>query len=149
MANKLIFCVTFVSFWQSSVCPSRSRHASTMLQVCLVGTGRMGQLRAPILYANPRAELSYVVDVVEEAAGQLAAVYQCGEQQRKKQCCWTGWPHSYKCHASLRGVRSTCQHVCSAAGQLLYVYCLLFAAHPTGRLFLHPHHPRHSPMLQS
>jgi len=59
------------------VCPSRSRHSSTMLQVCLVGTGRMGQLRAPILYANPRAELSYVVDVVEEAAGQLAAVYQC------------------------------------------------------------------------
>lgn len=53
-----------------------------MLQVCLVGTGRMGQLRAPILYANPRAELSYVVDVVEKAAGQLAAVYQCGEVGR-------------------------------------------------------------------
>ena len=67
-----------------------------MLEVALVGTGRMGQLRAPMLYANPRANLACVVDVVEAAGARLAAQFHCGKCHENRtraekvalvQCC--------------------------------------------------------------
>jgi myo-inositol 2-dehydrogenase/D-chiro-inositol 1-dehydrogenase len=43
-----------------------------MLNVALVGAGRMGQLRAPILYANPRVALVCVVESDAVRAEALA-----------------------------------------------------------------------------
>lgn len=44
-------------------------------RVLIVGSGRMGQLRASILYANPRFELCGIVDKNEESAKYLASSY--------------------------------------------------------------------------
>ena len=44
-------------------------------KVVLVGTGRMGAIRAKILYSNPRVNFCGVVDVNEEAATKLATVF--------------------------------------------------------------------------
>ena len=41
-------------------------------RVVLVGSGRMGQLRAAILYANPRFDMCGIVDVNEAGATALA-----------------------------------------------------------------------------
>uniref|UniRef100_A0A7S3PH51 Gfo/Idh/MocA-like oxidoreductase N-terminal domain-containing protein n=1 Tax=Aplanochytrium stocchinoi TaxID=215587 RepID=A0A7S3PH51_9STRA len=46
------------------------------LRVCVVGAGRMGQLRAKILYGNPRVKLQYVVDVAEDWGRKVAALYE-------------------------------------------------------------------------
>lgn len=44
-------------------------------RVILVGNGRMGQIRAGLLYANPKFELSGIVDTNMEAASVLAETY--------------------------------------------------------------------------
>lgn len=44
-------------------------------KVVLVGTGRMGAIRAKILYSNPRVNFCGVVDVNEEAATKLATAF--------------------------------------------------------------------------
>ena len=40
--------------------------------VCLVGAGRMGQIRAPLLYANPDVDLKVVVDMDPAACKAVA-----------------------------------------------------------------------------
>jgi myo-inositol 2-dehydrogenase / D-chiro-inositol 1-dehydrogenase len=45
------------------------------IRVGLIGAGRMGQLRAPILYANPRIEFVCVVEKLEQLGNPLAAKY--------------------------------------------------------------------------
>lgn len=52
----------------------RSVHISNMTRarVVLVGTGRMGAIRAKIVYGNPRFEFCGVVDINKEAAEKLA-----------------------------------------------------------------------------
>ena len=47
------------------------------LTVALVGAGRMGDLRAPILYANPRVDLVCVVEYDEVKGEALAMKYNC------------------------------------------------------------------------
>lgn len=49
---------------------------SQPLQVCLVGAGRMGSIRSPILYANPDVDFAYVVDANIGAANILANKYR-------------------------------------------------------------------------
>lgn len=44
-------------------------------RVILVGSGRMGQIRASLLFANPRFEISGIVDSDMSAASNLADVY--------------------------------------------------------------------------
>lgn len=44
-------------------------------RVILVGSGRMGQIRASLLYANPRFEITGIVDSDMSAASNLAEVY--------------------------------------------------------------------------
>lgn len=44
-------------------------------KVVLVGTGRMGAIRAKILYSNPRVNFCGVVDVNQEVASKLATVF--------------------------------------------------------------------------
>ena len=60
------FIHSFIFFMSSSTRQAR---------VCLLGGGRMGQLRAPILYANPRLALACVADVSAAAGTALAAKY--------------------------------------------------------------------------
>ena len=43
-----------------------------------MGAGRMGQIRAKIIYGNPRMKLVMVVDAYEEAGSKLAALYESG-----------------------------------------------------------------------
>jgi hypothetical protein len=54
----------------SSSSPYRRR-----ARVLLVGSGRMGQIRAKAVYANPRFELIGVVDSNVDAAEKLAEMY--------------------------------------------------------------------------
>lgn len=44
-------------------------------RIALIGAGRMGQLRASILYGNPRIEFSYVVEPAETLGQALADKY--------------------------------------------------------------------------
>ncbi|WP_366657840.1 inositol 2-dehydrogenase [Fodinicurvata sp. EGI_FJ10296] len=46
-----------------------------MLNICLFGAGRIGKLHAGNIAANPRTQLTCVVDVVTEAARSLADAY--------------------------------------------------------------------------
>lgn len=46
-------------------------------RVVLIGAGRMGQLRAPILYAHPRVSLTHVLDPFESAGRKLSNRYNC------------------------------------------------------------------------
>ena len=50
---------------------NRKRHA----KVLLVGSGRMGDIRASLVYANPRMKLCGIVDVNMTAAAALAETY--------------------------------------------------------------------------
>lgn len=50
--------------------------ASKVLRTCLIGAGRMGQLRAPILYSHPNVSLQHVVDPAEKFGSPLAAKYE-------------------------------------------------------------------------
>ena len=43
--------------------------------IALVGSGRMGKVRAPLIHANPRAKLLWVVDLMATPGGALAAEY--------------------------------------------------------------------------
>ena len=43
--------------------------------VLLVGSGRMGQIRAKAIYANPRFELCGIVDSNVDAAAKLGEMY--------------------------------------------------------------------------
>lgn len=45
-------------------------------RVLLVGSGRMGQLRAKAIYANPRLELCGIVDANVDAAAKLGEMYR-------------------------------------------------------------------------
>ena len=45
-------------------------------RVILVGNGRMGKIRASLLYANPRFEISGIVDTDISAASALADTYR-------------------------------------------------------------------------
>uniref|UniRef100_A0A7S2S5G1 Gfo/Idh/MocA-like oxidoreductase N-terminal domain-containing protein n=1 Tax=Mucochytrium quahogii TaxID=96639 RepID=A0A7S2S5G1_9STRA len=45
------------------------------VRILLIGAGRMGQLRCPMIYANPRARLVGVVDPYEPAGRKLAECY--------------------------------------------------------------------------
>jgi len=49
-------------------------------RVILVGSGRMGQIRASLLFANPRFEISGIVDSDMSAASNLADVYSVSAQ---------------------------------------------------------------------
>lgn len=48
-----------------------------LVKVCLVGTGRMAQVRAPLLAACPRAKIVCIVDVNREAGEAMADKYDC------------------------------------------------------------------------
>ncbi|KAL7527622.1 hypothetical protein ACHAWF_002250 [Thalassiosira exigua] len=50
--------------------------AQARARVLLVGSGRMGHIRAKALYSNPRLELAGVVDADEEGAARLGGVYR-------------------------------------------------------------------------
>lgn len=45
-------------------------------KIVLVGTGRMGDIRAKLMYANPKIDLCGVVDISMDAAEKLASKYQ-------------------------------------------------------------------------
>ena len=45
-----------------------------LVNICLVGAGRMGRIRAPLLYSNPTASFS-VVDLSEKLGNALAKKY--------------------------------------------------------------------------
>jgi len=44
-------------------------------RIVLVGSGRMGQIRASLLYGNPRFDLCGVVDIDTAGASSLASKY--------------------------------------------------------------------------
>ena len=44
-------------------------------RIGLLGSGRMGAIRATHLYSNPRALLTSILDVNEKAASKLASTY--------------------------------------------------------------------------
>ena len=46
--------------------------------VLLVGAGRMGKIRAALLFANPKFNVLGVVDIAEEEAQQIATKYRFG-----------------------------------------------------------------------
>ena len=50
---------------------------SKQLRVMLIGAGRMGQLRAPLLYAHPEVHLAYVLDPFESAGRRLSDAFHC------------------------------------------------------------------------
>ena len=60
----------------SATRPSRARRA----KVVVVGSGRMGQIRSSLIYANPRFELCGIVDVNFEGAAAMADVFGVREQ---------------------------------------------------------------------
>ncbi len=45
-------------------------------RVALIGSGRMGQIRASLMYANPRFDLCGVIDNNINAATSLASKYK-------------------------------------------------------------------------
>lgn len=45
------------------------------VRIVLVGTGRMGAIRAKIMYANPKIDLCGVCDVNVDSAKELASTY--------------------------------------------------------------------------
>jgi Predicted dehydrogenases and related proteins len=44
-------------------------------KIALVGTGRMGAIRAKLMYGNPRIDLCGIVDVNPTSAEKLANTY--------------------------------------------------------------------------
>lgn len=45
-------------------------------RIVLVGTGRMGDIRAKLMYSNPKIDLCGIVDINTEAASAMASLYQ-------------------------------------------------------------------------
>ncbi len=45
-------------------------------RIVLVGTGRMGDIRARLMYSNPKIDLCGIVDINSEAASAMASLYQ-------------------------------------------------------------------------
>ena len=45
-------------------------------RVALIGSGRMGQIRASLMYANPRFDLCGIIDNNIDAATSLASKYK-------------------------------------------------------------------------
>ncbi len=45
-------------------------------RIVLVGTGRMGDIRAKLMYSNPKIDLCGIVDINTEAATAMASLYQ-------------------------------------------------------------------------
>jgi len=91
--EKAISCRSRVLVWDCAFCkhhqelPTSSFSLQDMgfssltslpnqARVVVVGSGRMGQIRSSIIYANPRFELSGIVDVSIEAATKLAEKYR-------------------------------------------------------------------------
>jgi hypothetical protein len=50
-------------------------------KIVLVGTGRMGAIRAKIVYGNPRIEFCGVVDLNKEAAQNLASTFNVSDMK--------------------------------------------------------------------
>ena len=48
---------------------------SNRAKVLVVGSGRMGNIRSSLIYANPKFELAGVVDINYDGAAQLAETY--------------------------------------------------------------------------
>ena len=55
-------------------------------RVILIGSGRMGQIRAKAVYSNPRFELIGIVDSNVDAAMKLAEMYRVSTQWRESVC---------------------------------------------------------------
>eukprot|EP00941_MAST-03F_sp_MAST-3F-sp1_P000585 g585.t1 len=54
---------------------SSSSSSNHVCGVCLVGTGRMGAVRAPLIFSNPAAKLAAVVDINPTAGQKMASRY--------------------------------------------------------------------------
>ena len=52
--------------------------------VLLVGSGRMGQIRAKAIYANPRFELCGIVDSNVDAAAKLGEMYHVSPDSERE-----------------------------------------------------------------
>jgi predicted homoserine dehydrogenase-like protein len=55
-------------------------------KVVVVGSGRMGQIRSSLIYANPRFELCGIVDVNMEGASAMADMFGVRNKQCPCQC---------------------------------------------------------------
>ncbi len=61
------------------------RPYSRRARVLLVGSGRMGQIRAKAIYSNPRFELIGIVDSNVDAAMKLAEMYRVSSKWRERE----------------------------------------------------------------
>jgi len=52
------------------------RHARAQARILLVGSGRMGYIRAKAIYSNPHFEFSGIVDLNAEQAAELGEIYR-------------------------------------------------------------------------
>ena len=62
--------------YASSSSSSSSQQAKAVARVLLVGSGRMGRIRAKAIYSNPRFEFVGIVDSNVERAAELGEIYR-------------------------------------------------------------------------
>ena len=86
-----------------------------ILRVCLLGAGRMGRVRAPLLYANTRVNLLSIVDVDGNAGcAAMAVEYGCESvgvskfeehlRERNIEALWVSTPTFRKRNAQVQMV---------------------------------------------
>jgi hypothetical protein len=64
------------AMFSSSAARRRASAGIRRAKVVVVGSGRMGQIRSSLIYANPRFELCGIVDTNFDAASVLAKTYE-------------------------------------------------------------------------
>ena len=64
------------AMFSSAASRRRANDGILRAKVLVVGSGRMGQIRSSLIYANPRFELCGIVDTNLDAARLLATTYQ-------------------------------------------------------------------------
>jgi hypothetical protein len=76
MLTKAFLLKRAAAIGGTSPSATTKRCLSSRARVVVVGSGRMGSIRASMLYANPRFDLAGIVDLNWNGAKALADTYQ-------------------------------------------------------------------------